>query len=79
MKASPLGWPWQRQTLNCASRGQNNLTHLSIVHHVDALEDYVLGVVSQEVQDVFDLGLVGQAPKPNAVFSRSRSDYVLRQ
>ena len=52
-------------------------SYLSIEDHVDSLVDDILGVLAQELQDVLHLGLVGQAPQPDAVLPRAGSDQLL--
>ena len=49
----------------------------SVKYHVNSLVDDALGVVAEEVQDVRDLHLVGQALEPNAVPPGAGSDELL--
>lgn len=52
-------------------------SYLSVVDHVDTLEDDVLGVVTEELEDVLHLCLIQQASQTNAVLTGTGSDYVL--
>ena len=55
-----------------------NIHYLSVDDHVHALGDNVVGqVFAQEVEDVFDLSLVGQPPQPDAVLLRPGRDHLL--
>ena len=68
--------------LNLIYKGTTQLrtgsgAYLRVVDHVDPVVDNVLGVVTQELEEMFHLGLVGQTPQSDAVPSRAHCDHLL--